>query len=323
MNCAENSSAGELGGQLILAKQLPLGDATPEDGVDVFLRGLRDLRCLSGKDNARTLRLAEQKIQKKNATITAMKKEVDNLSAILKNSKASYLCELIAAERKIKGLEQRLIENEKFLNKILVANESLSKMIRSQCGNDNAKLADSSFEPMANENISELSANIAAAPVVPVATTAAIATDELNKPKSTEEMENPTAEVEKPIPDTELSDEPIVAGIDAIEPQAEHMETEESVVQPRFSCDECNKTFRKMAKLYRHQVKSHGNVHNSEQVEVKKKQHTKRALSEEDIFEFMAQNYADSTPMDRALLLKQLHRLRYPRAKKIARKNKM
>lgn len=270
---------------ILLTNTLPLPGATSNNEtiqVDHSLSELRNLHSMSNKNNVHLQQLSQQKIQRKDALINCLKKEMANLKSIESSTTINYLFELLTAERRIKLLEEQLSESDAFLRKIFRANEAIAKMIRTRSGSDNenfiasktdvitAELGNDSFElAKAIAEVSASSTLLTAVGLDPKLITSAAT--EVEEPKPADEQTT------KSIDDTEKSPvklvEPVVEAKNGAENPAEQMETEEPPLLKRFPCDKCNKSFSNMAKLYKHQTKSHASdvEHESRNAEKVKK----------------------------------------------------
>lgn len=337
-NCQHNkSSFDELNQLHLLATAQPPPDASSQDELlqlDQLLAGFRNLNNFCCKRNVRLQQSWQRKMEKKDAALKALQKEKENLSTIIISSKANYLEELIGAERRIKKLENQLAAQNAFIVRdVLVANETVSAMIRYRYGDDKASVSNTAKSMVcaselakAVEHISTPSTLIVAPDILPVA--------EVQSETPDQDVQQPTAQDESakksPVDVIEINDDE-----ESVAQSGEQMETDETNVLKRFPCDECSRSFSTMALKFRHESRFHGSAHEIElQLEKvdKAKKPTKplkrlrqrrnekrirefnRVLQDHGLLEFLINPGANSTPVKQPRLVK--------RSKKTSGQNK-
>lgn len=265
-----DSSFDELTRIKLLAN-IPLpANASKDDEMrqlNQFLRGLSDLNKFCCEKNARMQETWQMMVDKKDASFSAVQREKENLSTILMSAKANYLGELLDAERTIKKLENELNELKSFITRdVLVANESVSKMIRLRYGDRNQQAIVASTAKTASVHAPELAKTIVPntesspqivcasveqqSAVIPVAVEMHIETSKQDEQQPI--AEEPTTADGLPENVVEISDD-------------EQMETEDENLLKRFPCDDCSRSFSTMALKFRHESRFHGNKHDIEQ----------------------------------------------------------
>lgn len=263
-----NSSFEEIS-RLNLLANIPLpANASKDDEMrqlNLFLRGLRDLNELCCDKNARMQQTWKEMVDKKDAAFSAVQREKENLSTILMSAKANYLGELLDAERTIKKLENELNELKSFIARdVLVANESVSKMIRLRYGDGNQQAIASTavtasvraselaktIEPNTESSPQIVCASIERNPaVIPAAVEVHIETWNQGEQQPTAGETTADGLPENVV---EITDD-------------EQMETDDENLLKRFPCDNCSRSFSTMALKFRHESRVHGNTHDIEQ----------------------------------------------------------
>lgn len=249
--------------------------------VNEYLGMLRNGHATDIKRFVRKLKSVEGKIHKKDDEISSLKGEVEKLRNELAFEKANLLGDLLVAERKVKQLEMELNDSKTFITRhVLPANDTISKLIRSRFGDGNeiktlnalpvfpvirSAPEKSGISLDLSNAIEDISASstvlmVPAGDPEPAASEVALPAD---VPTASEEEAQPV----------ENGDD--VVGVEA-EAENDQMEIDENAV--RFPCGHCPKTYNTMARKFRHEMKSHGNVHDIDQEEENGAEHSPKLL---------------------------------------------
>lgn len=329
---ALESSLEELNQLHLLATVQPPTGASMEDELlqlDNLLAGFRNVNNFCCKKNTRLRQTWQHAMEKKEAALEALQKEKENLSTIIISSKANYLEELIDAERTIKKLENQLAELEAFIKRdVLVANETVSAMIRYRYGDESKKASvlNTAKSIVCASELAKAVEHISMPPPLIVAqiepTPTILSTGAVQRETLDQDVQQPTAQVElaRSGDVIEINDDD-----DGDEQNEEHMETDDSNLLKRFICDECSRSFSTMASKFRHETRFHGSTHEIEQqlekVDTVKKpakplkrlrqirnekkiRELKRVLQDHGLLEFLNNPDANSTPVKKPRTVK-------------------